>query len=165
MTASVSDTPLVEGSTAARLLHASDRAIYTCAATGWSAAARKALRIELLTLRVNLARYASALRSDARRLQPVFADDPSCRLAQLQVERVFAVPRILAARLAACGDDREELYRIRDEFQEFQRELEELDAVTELFPVDPRSEVGDDLAPRSNKTGHFLRKWKIPGIG
>jgi hypothetical protein len=160
MISTISETTCSRGGTIERLLYGCDRAIWSCAATGWSTSARKALRIELLTLRANLARYASAARSDARRLDPDFAaDETSSRSVQLEIERLFVVPRILAARLAACGDDREELYHIRDEFQKFEKELEELDATTELFPLDPRGEVDEDPAPGSKRTWRFFGKW------
>jgi hypothetical protein len=162
MNASVSDTSNVSVPTLERLVHASDLAMWACAATGWSGAAKNLLRIELLTLRANLARYASDAHADARVLQPESTGDgAAARFARQNVDRLFAVPRILAARLAACGDDREELYRIRDEFQQFECELAKLDASTDLFSVDPRVDIGDDPASRPKTTPRFPRTWKF----
>jgi hypothetical protein len=166
MSASVSEPVFGDTSRIAKLLHGTERALGNCGATGWSTVARQVLRIELLTLRANLNRYASAARSDARRLRPHGdADGPSARLAELHVERVAAVPRVLAARLAACGDDREEMYRIRDEFEDFERELRELDVLEDLFPVEPRQPSEprvDDRGVFRSEFGDFAPQSTIP---
>ena len=151
--------------TVERLLHGVNRAFWTCAATGWSAASRKTLRKELLALRGNLSRYTAASRNDARRLDPQSVADGLPQGSDgWEAERRISVPKVLAARLAACGEDREEMYRIRDEFEHFERDLHELDDAENLFSVDPRSEAGEDLAPGSTERRWFLRKLKLPRL-
>jgi hypothetical protein len=160
-----SPAELAGWATAERLFHGVDRAFWTCAATGWTAASRKTLRKELLALRGNLVRYTAASRNDARRLDPQsIADGIPQGGDGWEAERRISVPYVLAARLAACGEDREEMYRIRDEFEHFQRDLHELEDAENLFPVDPRSEAGEGLAPGATERRRYLRKLKLPRL-
>jgi len=156
MKTTTSNTLPVGLATVERLLHGVDVAIWACAAYGWSPASRKALHGELLMLATNLGQYLAAARNDARRSDPQATSDGHPEgAAHWETERIVEVPNQMAARLAAYGEDREAMYRIRDEFELFERELRDYDAFREEGNA---SEEDDQPAPEADRV-LFLRRW------